>query len=207
MEKVNEFVKEQHIDAFIVPGGFGYRGVEGKILVAEYCRTNKLPYLWLCLGLQIAVIEFARHICDLPKANSLEFDTHTSDPVIAFMPGQSEELAKWWTMRLWNYTTELTPSSLVDRTYRNIWAHRVNSEGEVVERHRHRFEVNPFYVDLLKKNGLIISGIDKLTKLVEYIEHADHPYFVATQAHPEFTSRLEDPHPLFVGLVQAGLKA
>lgn len=205
-EQIHNLVKEQHIDGFIVPGGFGQRGIEGKILVAEYCRTTGTPYLGLCLWLQIAVIEFARHVVWLPKANSLEFDTHTSDPVISYMPGQSEELAKWGTMRLGNYTTLLTEWSVAEAIYKSIAPHRINSQGEIIERHRHRFEVNPIFVDLLKKHGLVISWIDQWSKLVEFIEHTNHPFFVATQAHPEFTSRLEDPHPLFVGLINASMK-
>ncbi len=209
IEQIKNFVEEQHIDAFIVPGGFGYRGVEWKILVAERCRTTQTPYLGLCLWLQIAVIEFARNVCGLAKANSLEFDTHTSDPIIAFMAWQSEELAKWWTMRLWNYTAQMLPGCVITNIYQQVASHRCHREERttfITERHRHRYEVNPMYVDLLKHCGLVISGTDTQTHLVEYIEHGNHPYFVATQAHPEFTSRLEDPHPLFVGLVQAAMR-
>lgn len=208
LEHVADFVHTHNITACLVPGGFGTRWVEGKILVAEWCRTTGMPYLWLCLWLQVAVIEFARHVCWLHDAHSLEFSSESAHPVIAFMPGQSEELAKWGTMRLGNYTARLDPASLVAATYSAYGAHRVHwsqNEPLVTERHRHRYEVNPLYVDTLIQNWLVVSGTDTTTHLVEYIEYRDHPYFIATQAHPEFTSRLEDPHPLFVGLVKAGL--
>ena len=200
-EQIDEFVQRHHIQGMIVPGGFGCRGVEGKILVAEYCRSTWLPYLWLCLWLQVAVIACARNSCGLSLANSLEFDTGTPDPVIAYMPGQSEELAKGGTMRLGNYTTKVVSGTTLEKVYASC-PHRL-VEGVLVERHRHRFEVNPTYVAQLEKAGMTISGVDEKTGLVEFIEYTDHPYFIATQAHPEFTSRLEDPHPLFVGLIVA----
>lgn len=207
LEQIGKFVQTHHVDGFIVPWWFWPRWIDGKLLIAEYCRTHHLPYLWLCLWLQVAVIECARHLCNKPHAHSLEFDVHTPDPVIAFMPGQSEELAKWGTMRLGNYTTVLNPESIVAKAYQAIAPHRVQISQEwlpmITERHRHRYEVNPLYVNLLKQHGLVISWTDGGSWLVEYIEYSDHPFFVATQAHPEFTSRLEDPHPLFVTLVKA----
>lgn len=192
--KLINVIEENAIAGFVVPGGFGSRGIEGKINIANYCREHKLPYLGLCLGLQIAVISFARHICWLLTANSTEFDEQTPDPVVAIMEDQKYIEKKWWTMRLGLYEAVLKSWSKVQSLY---------GQDTIQERHRHRYEVNPAYHELLEKNGMSISWISPDGKLVEYIELPDHPYYVATQSHPEFNSRLDRPHPLFLWLVKA----
>jgi CTP synthase len=206
IEQLDQLALSQNVQWFIVPWWFGHRWVEGKIIVAEYCRTHKLPYLWLCLGLQVAVIEFARHVAGMSRAHSTEFVPDCDYPVIAYLDGQSDMINKWGTMRLGNYETILEYGSKSDQLYEEF--DRVSHEyGQdiITERHRHRYEVNPLYVESLKQAWLHIVGTDRESGLVEFIEIADHPYFVATQAHPEFSSRLERPHPLFVGLIRAAL--
>jgi CTP synthase len=158
--------------------------------------VNSVPYLGLCLGLQIAVISFARNVCWLPNANSTEFDDQSSDPVIDIMEDQKTIANKWWTMRLGLYEAILKKWSKVQTLY---------GQESIQERHRHRYEVNPAYHEILEKNGMIISGISPDGKLVEYIELPDHKYYTATQSHPEFNSRLDRPHPLFVWLIKACL--
>ncbi len=182
------------IDGLLIPWGFWKRWMEGKIKAAKYCREHNVPYLGLCLGLQMAVVEFARNVCGLKHANTVEDNPTTNTPVISRMPGQSEELRKWWSMRLWSYTTKLEKWSKVRKLY---------GKEKITERHRHRFEVNPDYYELLEKNGMILSGRDIKSHLVEFIELPNHPFFIGTQAHPEFKSRLDNPHPLFVGFVEA----
>ena len=204
IEQLDQLVISQQIQWFVVPWWFGHRGVEGKIMVAEYCRTYTVPYLWLCLGLQVAVIEFARHVAGMSGAHSTEFAPECDYPVIAYLDGQSDMINKWGTMRLGNYETILEYGSRSDQLYEEF--DRVSHEygrEVIIERHRHRYEVNPLYVESLKQAWLQIVGTDRESGLVEFIEIEDHPYFVATQAHPEFTSRLERPHPLFVGLIRA----
>lgn len=204
INQVAALITQKNISWIVVPWWFGYRGVEGKILIAQYCRENSLPYLWLCLWLQVAIIEYARNVAMLWAAHSTEFIVDCEHPLITYLAGQSDDSHKWWTMRLWNYHTIIAPSSKIWQLYQQH--SRVSHEyGEriITERHRHRYEVNPHYVQTLKEVGLIIAGTDRESWLVECIELADHPYFVATQAHPEFTSRLERPHPLFVGLIQS----
>lgn len=195
-EKLSMYIKENDIKWFVVPGGFWSRGIEGKINIANYCRIYNIPYLWLCLWLQIAVISFARHVCGLDDANSTEFNETTTNPVVAIMEEQKAIANKWWTMRLWTYEAVLKPGSKV---------HVLYGQDIIQERHRHRYEVNPAYHELLKKNGMIISGMSPDGTLVEYIELSDHPYYTATQSHPEFNSRLDTPHPLFVWLINACL--
>lgn len=184
------------VDAMVVPGGFGGRGIEGKIKAAQYARENKIPYLGLCLGLQMAVIEFARNVCKLKGANSTEFAPKTKHPVIFIMPEQKKVTAKGGTMRLGSYPCRLNKQSKLIKLYGN---------QNISERHRHRFEVNPKYIKRLEKCGLLIAGLSPNRKLVEFIEILDHPYFVATQAHPEFKSRPNKPHPLFKGLIKAAI--
>lgn len=193
-KKLIDFIKEHDIKWFVVPGGFGSRGIEGKINVANYCRVNTIPYLWLCLWLQIAVISFARHMCGLATANSTEFNEATQNPVVAIMEEQKAIANKWWTMRLGNYEAVL-----------KIWSkvHELYEQETIQERHRHRYEVNPIYHTILQNNWMILSGMSPDGKLVEYIELSDHPYYIATQSHPEFNSRIDRPHPLFVGLIKA----
>lgn len=192
-----EHKNEWKLDGILVPWGFGERWVEWKIRAAEFARTQAIPYLWICLGLQVAVIEFARNVCDLEKSNSTEFDKNTINPVIDYMEEQKKIKKKWWTMRLGSYKAKLEKDSL---------AHNLYGEKTISERHRHRYEVNPKYHEILQENWLILSGMSPDRKLVEFIELPVHPYFIATQAHPEFKSRLESPHPLFVWLIRAALK-
>jgi CTP synthase len=179
-------------DGILVPGGFGDRGIEGKIQAATYARTNKKPYLGLCLGMQTAVIEFARNVAKMADANSTEFAPHTAHPVIDLMPDQHNVTHKGGTMRLGKYPCHLKTGSIAARVYGNT---------EISERHRHRYEVNNEWRPELAKNGLIFSGLSPDERLVEVIELADHPYFVACQFHPELKSRPDKAHPLFVGFV------
>jgi len=181
------------MDGILVPGGFGSRGIEGKIKAATFALDKKKPYLGLCLGLQIAVIAAARK-AGLKDANSTEFDPETKHDVVYIMEGQAGKESTGGTLRLGDYTAELTPNSQAAKAY---------GATEIVERHRHRYEVNQKYLKDIEKGGLTISGLSPDGKLVEYIEAADNPFFVATQAHPEFKSRPYRPHPLFVGLIKA----
>ena len=180
------------IGGIVVPGGFGHRGIEGKILAAKYAREHRIPYLGLCLGLQCAVIEFARDVLGTEDANSTEFDMFTEHPVIDFMPDQRTMEEKGGTMRLGLYPARLTPGSK---------AHAVYGSELIYERHRHRFEVNNRYRPLLEAAGMILSGQSPDGRLVEIVELADHPWFVASQFHPEFRSRPDRPHPLFSGFI------
>ncbi len=181
----------------IVPGGFGSRGIEGKIKAAQYARTHNIPYLGLCLGLQVAVIEFARHVLGLEGANSSEFDPEALDKVIDLMPDQRDLTDKGGTMRLGQWVCCLTPGSKVAQAY---------GEQIVFERHRHRYELNNAYRRRLEEAGMRISGRSANNNLAEIVELEDHPWFVGTQFHPEFKSRPTRPHPLFKGFVAAALK-
>ncbi len=185
------------VDGVIVPGGFGWRGAEGKIKVIQRARESHCPFLGICFGLQLAVIEYARNVCDLHDATSGECDPHAPTKVIDFLPGQNEKLDKGGTLRLGSCTALLDKNSKAYGLYKN---HRVS------ERHRHRYEVNPAYGEVLQKNGLNVAGSSADQKLVEFICIENHPYFLATQAHPELKSRLEAPAPLFLGLVQAAIE-
>ena len=180
----------------VVPGGFGHRGIEGKVLAAHFARDHKVPYLGLCLGLQCAVIEFAREVVGSKDVNSTEFDMFTSNPVIDFMPDQRELEDKGGTMRLGLYPAKLTPGSKAAEAY---------GQEVIYERHRHRFEVNNQYRATLENAGMILSGQSPDGRLVEIVELQDHPWFVASQFHPEFKSRPERPHPLFDGFIGAAL--
>ncbi len=184
------------VHGVLVPGGFGDRGIEGKIQAVRYARERGLPYFGICLGMQCAVIEFARHVCGLDDANSSEFNTATPHPVIDLLPEQRNLEAKGGTMRLGLYPVVLAEGSRASRLY---------GQGIVQERHRHRYEVNNEYLQRLEKNGLRVSGVWAEKQLVEIIELPEHPYFVAGQFHPEFRSRPWDPHPLFAGFVRAAL--
>lgn len=185
------------VDAILVPGGFGDRGIEGKIMAGEYARKNNIPYLGLCLGMQTAVIEFARNVAEMEGAHSTEFAPNTKYPVIDLMPDQHNVVLKGGTMRLGRYPCNLKSGSKAAKTY----GHEVISE-----RHRHRYEVNNEFRDALSKKGLIFSGLSPDGRLVEMIELSDHPYYVACQFHPELKSRPDNAHPLFVGLVDAALQ-
>jgi CTP synthase len=184
----------EDLDAIVVPGGFGYRGVEGKVEAIRYAREHDLPFLGLCLGLQCAVIEFARSVLGHADANSTEFDTSTTHPVIDLMASQHEVEDMGGTMRLGLYAAKLAEGSRVRALY---------GSELVYERHRHRWEVNNRYRKDLEAAGMRLSGLSPDDHLVEFIELIDHPFFVATQAHPELRSRPDDPHPLFAGLLAA----
>jgi len=182
------------LDGILVPGGFGYRGVEGKIQAIRYARENRIPFLGLCLGLQSAVIEYARNVLGLSNANSTEFDPMTPDPVIDLMETQKDLENKGGTMRLGLYPAKLREGSLARKLY---------GKEVVYERHRHRWEVNNAYRKQLEGAGLMMSGVSPDERLVEFIELPSHPYFIATQAHPELISRPDRPHPLFTGFLSA----
>ena len=190
------------LDGIIVPGGFGERGIEGKIMAIKAAREGKLPFLGICLGLQCAVIEFARHVTGLEHAHSVEFDEETAHPVIHIMAAQRHVRQKGGTMRLGSYPCRLRSGTLAHRLYQKY----AGVEGdEITERHRHRYEVNNAYRDRLAEGGMIFSGLSPDGLLVEMVEYPPHPFFIAAQFHPEFKSRPLAPHPLFTGLVQAAL--
>ena len=184
-------------DGILIPGGFGNRGIEGKILAAKYARENKIPYLGICLGMQTAVIEYARNVLKLKDANSREFDELSRNKVIDFMPGQNDEIDKGGTLRLGSYPCHIASGTFMDECYHSTI---------INERHRHRYEFNNEYRDELSKAGLIISGTSPDGRLVETVEIADSPFFVGVQFHPEFKSRPNRPHPLFLGLIRAALE-
>ncbi len=183
------------VDGILVPGGFGERGIEGKIAAANYALINKVPYLGICLGLQVAVVAAARR-AGLKNANSTEFVPKAKEDVVYIMEGQQGKESTGGTLRLGDYPAKLVPGSAIAKTY---------GDTNVVERHRHRYEVNQKYLSYIEKGGLTISGTSPDGKLVEYVEAASHPYYVATQAHPEFKSRPTRPHPMFTGLIKAAL--
>jgi CTP synthase len=185
------------LDGIVIPGGFGERGVEGKIAAATYSREHEIPCLGLCLGLHVMVIDFARNVAGLPGANSREFDAASPHPVIDLMDEQREVVEMGGTMRLGVWPAKLVPDSMVARAY---------GRDLVYERHRHRYELNPRYVNRLEGAGLRMSGSSPDDRLVEFIELPDHPFWVATQAHPEFKSRPDRAHPLFAALVAAALE-
>lgn len=178
----------------IVPGGFDKRGVEGKIRAIKYCREKKIPFLGICLGLQCAVIEFARNVCKLEDATSMEFNINATHPVVHFVPGQEKIEKKCGTMRLGAYNCTLLKDTLAYEAY---------GKKNVSERHRHRYEVNPEYTEFFAKNGLIVSGVNPESNLIEIMELKKelHPFFVGTQAHPEFKSKLGNPSPLFESFI------
>ena len=184
------------VAGILVPGGFGDRGVEGKIAAARFARETRTPYFGICLGMQVAVVEFARHACDLKGADSTEFDPDTPHPVIYLMEDQKDVTDKGATMRLGSYPCALRKNTL---------AHQVYGAAEIAERHRHRYEFNMKYREQLEKQGLVISGTSPDGTLAEVVELSNHPWFVACQFHPEFRSRPRAPHPLFRGFVGAAL--
>jgi len=192
----SEWKKLHQVDGIVVPGGFGSRGVEGKILVAQYCREEKVPYLGVCLGSQILAIEFARNVCDIKNATSEEFSPRAKNKVVHFLPGQDEKRAKGGTLRLGSY-----PCKLIKGTK----AHTAYAENLIHERHRHRYEFNNAFKNDLEKCGLIFSGVSPDRELMEIVEIKDHPYMVGSQFHPEFKSRPNRPHPLFRDFIKASL--
>ena len=194
-EKVGEFFKNIH--GIIIPGGFGDRGIEGKIISSQFARENNIPFLGICLGLQCAIIDFARNVCDMKNANSTEFKLRTKYPVIALMDGQRGVNKKGATMRLGSYKCKVK---------RNTNAYRAYGGSIIHERHRHRYEVNNKYIENFEKLGLIISGKNQKLNLVEMIEMKDHPWFVGVQFHPELKSRVVKTHPLFRDFIAAAIK-
>jgi CTP synthase len=181
----------------LVPGGFGVRGIEGKIAAITYAREEGIPFFGICLGMQCAVIEFARQVCGLKGANSHEFDPETPHPVINLLPEQRGITNLGGSMRLGTYPCRLRQGSKAFQAY---------GKEEVADRHRHRYEVNNEYRSLLEAHGLVISGVSPDGNLVEMIELADHPWFVGCQFHPEFKSRPRHPHPLFRAFIRATLE-
>ena len=182
------------LDGIIVPGGFGSRGIEGMIASARYARENDVPYFGICLGMQIAVIEYARHAAGIADANSGEFDAGGANKVIDFMPGQSDEVDKGGTLRLGAYPCDIKPGTTMERCY---------GAAHISERHRHRYEFNNDYRETLVKHGLTLSGISPDGRLVETVELTEKPFYVGVQYHPEFKSRPNKPHPLFLGFIGA----
>lgn len=201
----------KNISGIIVPQGWGSRGVEGKIAAVKYARENNIPYLGLCFGMQMAVIEFARNVCGLKGANSEEADPHTSHPVIHIMPDQAKYLERHQyggTIRLGQWPTKFRSKSKIKGMYdkHSEYDEQYYKDSVAQERHRHRYEVNNKYRRILEKNGLTITGTSPDNKLVEAVEISNHPFFVGTQFHPELQSRLLTPHPLFLGFLEASLK-
>ena len=200
----SETVNEQNVEEIlcdcsgvVVPGGFGNRGIDGKIVTADYCRTHNLPYLGICLGMQVAVIAFARYVAGMADANSGEFDPDSTHKVIDFLPDQSDETAKGGTLRLGAYPCRITPGTQMHRLYGSL---------DISERHRHRYEFNNHFRDALTAAGLTISGTSPDGYIVETVEIEGNDFYVGVQYHPEFKSRPNKPHPLFLGLVTAALK-
>ena len=185
------------VDGILVPGGFGGRGIDGMILAARYARENGLPYFGICLGMQIAVIEYARHVAGIADADSGEFDEQCAHKVIDFMPGQSNDVDKGGTLRLGAYPCEIQPHTTMARCY---------GSERISERHRHRYEFNNDYREVLRQAGLTLSGLSPDGRLVETVELTDRPFYVGVQYHPEFKSRPNKAHPLFKGFVGAALQ-
>ena len=184
------------LDGILVPGGFGSRGIEGMILAAKYAREKELPYFGICLGMQIAVIEYARNVAGITDANSGEFDEQCRHKVIDFMPGQSDDIDKGGTLRLGAYPCHIAPGTTMERCY---------GTAVISERHRHRYEFNNDYRDLLEHKGLTLGGLSPDGRLVETVELTERPFHVGVQYHPEFKSRPNKPHPLFKGFIGAAL--
>lgn len=199
-ENVNPDTVEEYlhdVDGILVPGGFGTRGIEGMVQAIQYARTKKIPFLGLCLGMQLSIVEFARHVLGLHDASSVEFDPETKNPVIHLMPEQEGVKNLGGTLRLGSYPCVLSEGSI---------AYALYGKKEITERHRHRYEVNNDYVAKFEEAGMSVSGKSPSGRIVEMIELKDHPFFVATQAHPEFKSRPDVIHPLFAGLIGAALE-
>ena len=194
-ENVHEYLKDA--DGILVPGGFGDRGVEGKITTIKYARENKVPFFGICLGMQLAAVEFARNVCGLTGAHSSELDPNTPYPIINLLADQENVVEMGGTLRLGSYPCTLIEGSV---------AHKEYGEINITERHRHRYEFNNFYRERLTQKGMVLSGVSPDGKLVEIVEIPEHPWFVAGQFHPEFKSRPEKAHPLFAGFIKASLE-
>ena len=199
LESDNVNLKEvfKNSKGILVPGGFGTRGTNGKIKAINYARTNKIPFLGICLGMQLAVIEFAQNVLKLEDATSTEFDPTCKNPIIDLMADQKSVSNMGGTLRLGNYECTLVPNTLASKIYK---------EEKILERHRHRYEFNNKYKEQLEAKGMVFSGINEANNLVEIIELKDHPHFIASQFHPEFKSRPTRPHPLFDSLIKASVK-
>ena len=189
--------KLANLDGILVPGGFGSRGIDGMILAAKYAREKEIPYFGICLGMQIAVIEYARNVLGIKDANSGEFDELCRNKVIDFMPGQSDDIDKGGTLRLGAYACNIKSGTTMERCY---------GDREISERHRHRYEFNNDYREALEKAGLTVSGTSPDGRLVETVELSERPFYVGVQYHPEFKSRPNRPHPLFCGFIGAARK-
>ena len=196
IDEENVAEKLEHCDGIIVPGGFGDRGIPGMILTAQYCREHDLPYLGICLGMQVAVIEFARNVCGLRKADSQEFDPDSPDKIIDYLPDQNDHTNKGGTLRLGAYPCDLKEDTLIKTLY---------GKDKISERHRHRYEFNNDYRQIITDHGMKISGTYNDDYIVETIEIPDHDYFIGVQFHPEFKSRPTKAHPLFKGLIKAAI--
>ena len=194
-ENVKEILKDY--DGILVPGGFGSRGIEGKLCAIQYARENNVPFLGICLGMQMTVVEFARNVLKIEDANSAEFDENTKNPVIHIMETQKGVTKKGGTMRLGAYPCKIKKDTL---------AYKIYGEENISERHRHRFEYNNVYKEKLENAGLICSGTSPDGSLVEIVENINHPFFIAGQFHPEFKSRPDRPAPLFKAFIEASLK-
>jgi len=194
-ENVDSLLKGS--DGILIPGGFGNRGIEGKITAIQYAREHKIPLLGLCLGMQLSIVEFARHVCNLPESNSTEFDKDTIYNVIDYLPEQYQGIHLGGTMRLGLYNCELKKGTIAYRAY---------DKNLIQERHRHRYEFNNKFKKMMEQKGMIFSGINPETSLCEIIELKDHPFFVATQFHPEFLSRPDRPQPLFREFIGAAIE-
>lgn len=192
---VNEVLKD--MKAIVVPGGFGSRGIEGKIKAIKYARENNIPFLGLCLGMQLSLVEIARDILGYEDANSTEFDSLTTHKIIDYLPDQYKEMKFGGTMRLGEYDCHL---------FKDSKAHALYGKEDIKERHRHRYEFNNIYKEDFERVGVVFSGVNLKSGLCELIELKDHPFFMASQFHPEFLSRPLKPHPLFLGLVNEILK-
>lgn len=194
-ENAKEYLRD--VDGILVPGGFGTRGTEGKIAAIRYAREQGIPFLGLCLGMQMAIVEYARNVCDIADAASIELSPETKNPVIALMPEQNGVTNLGGTLRLGAYPCRLKKGSLAEKLYET---------EQISERHRHRYEVNNAYREILEEHGMVLAGVSPDGRIVEMIELRDHPFFIATQAHPEFKSRPNHAHPLFQGFVQAAIE-
>lgn len=188
----------QDVDGILVPGGFGPRGIDGKISAITYARTHKIPFLGICLGMQLSIVEFARNVAGLKDAHSIELDPSTTHPVIALMPDQSGVEDIGGTLRLGSYPCVLDESSM---------AYELYGKKTIYERHRHRYEVNNDFRTVLTKHGMKLSGLSPDGRIVEMCELPEHPFFIATQGHPELKSRPNRPHPLFKGFIRAAIEA
>ncbi|MDE5774994.1 MAG: CTP synthase, partial [Malacoplasma sp.] len=184
-------------DGILVPGGFGIRGIEGKILAIKFARENNIPYFGICLGMQLACIEFARNVLQIKDANSTEFDENTLNPVITILEGKEKNHNLGGTLRLGNFACQIKPNT---KTY------SIYQKDEIFERHRHRYEFNSKYTDIFEKNGFVFSGINKEKNLVEIIEIKNHKFFIACQFHAEFTTKILSPNPIFYSFLNAARK-